>query len=1265
MAIRLRMCRIGAAALVVLAMLGSQTISAIAGTTGGITGTVTDVQSQKPVADATITATSPSQTATASSDASGRYVFVSLMPDTYTIAVQKTGYEPVSISGVSVFADQTQALPLAMRASLRTIANVTSRSSLSPVKPGVTTDVYSVNPELTKAASPLGGGGGLNNAYSAIASMPGAFVPPGQMGVNQTVYIRGGYYDQIGYEYDGVPVNRSFDNYPGNSATTLGQQELQIYTGGGTATSNATGLAGFINQVTKSGTYPGYGTISGMVGTPTFYHDLSVEAGGATPNRLFSYYAGLSGFNQDFRYWNNSNGADLTGQFPNAGELSTGPNNVTTNLDFYPAVYPTCNWSNQNLYDNPAVDNFSLSTDPGCFASINPAYGNISTINGREAVANLHFAIPHQSDAGRDDIQLLYTNSAQFRQYYTGVNDAGPNVISDLIYANENLNITGIHQPHWPDYLTYPGGTAFLAPATTSPIAYLFPGSPTNRCSNVLSPFVRGAPPVPGVCADGSFSALPPDYRDGRWDQASIVKLQYQKNFGSTAYLRLFGYTFYSNTNRSGAARRGIGSGFTGTNYDYEVDSHTRGAQLQFADQLSDRNQISAMLNYVTATTLRYNGTNYLNTAGQQVSNLTNGSQCFAAFTGTGDNGIDNYNAGDRAPCNDSISQGTFGDPTSADDSGNAEALNPCTNGSVPASSAACTSGATWKLTYTGNQGLLNSVTPKFTHAALIDEWRPTDKLDINASLKFERDEFDMGNTNTPGKNFWYSAAQQEFCYNPGTFQPILVPQAPQDASTLQPYVTFNCPVENGVQTLHPNGQSGAVLLSNVYPSTYSQSYFLPQFGMTYSMTPDTVLRLSAGRYAQEPQNYEIQYNSAEENLAAELVGFMPFGFFTPFHPATAQFSNNYDFSFEHHIKGTDMSFKLTPYYRWATDQLDEAVNVPTAAISPSLNGGTEQTSGVELEFTKGDFNRNGVAFVFSYTYTNSKEKWNNFANVPINAVDPYNQDIANFNLLTKAGGGAPCYDPNNSGAPDTCALATDVRNPYYNMSQQPLLDKFAWYDTGLDFPYVSPNAFSLVLNYKHDKWSITPALSLNQGATYGTPADVIGIDPRTCGQNQAAALIPTGDPLKADYTSCGFAETSTGSSVGTLFIPNPTSGKFDSFGQFSQPWQFNMGLQIRYDISPRITANLTVTNLVNQCFGGSSEPWTQQFPPNRNVCGYYTNSFYISNFYNGTGPNDTVANGVPLNPYYKTPFVPAYGDASSFNYPLPLQFFVQLQIKM
>ncbi len=1286
-----RLIRACGVLLTLVLLVSCLTPSAFAGTTGSLSGQVLEAEGRAAIAGARVTATSPSQSASVATDASGKFTFISLMPDTYSVSIEKSGYQPISIAGIAVFADQNQTLAFTLEKNLKEIARVTSRSSLSPVRPGTTTDVYSVNPALASAAAPVGGGGGLNNAYSAIASQPGAFVPPNQMGVNQTVYIRGGYYDQIGYEYDGVPVNRSFDNYPAHSASSLGQQELQIYTGGGPASSNATGLAGFINQVVRSGTYPGFGTLSGRVGSPAFYHDLSFETGGASPNRLFSYYVGLSGFNQDYRYLNNDNGAGLGDQFP-----VTWPSNITTNLAFWPAVYPTCNNNDPtNLYTNPST---AISwNDPGCFASLNPNFGNISTIYGREFVANLHFGVPHHKDGGRDDIQLLFTSSSQFRHYYDSANDAQP-LLSTL--QNENLTANGsavgayAYQPMWPDFYTFPATTTFMQPATVQPIAYAFPGSPANRCYNtslIGGQDSAAATPitVPNQCPDGTVAAMPNDYRDGRWDQAGIFKVQYQKNFGGNAYARLFGYTFYSNTNRSGAVQQGItgpyGSANLGaTNYDYEVDGHTRGLEFQAADQISDQHQLELSLSYVTASTLRYYNFNNYNTggaplndftgsSGQMVSNLTNGTNCYAAYSGTLANGQESVNAGDLAPCNDPITQGSFSDLTGNSDysaSGAPQNVD-CSGGpNEPIPTNACANGASWRMTFLGQQASINSVTPKFTHASLSDTWRPSDKWNITGSLRFDRDEFDLTPVaGDPGKDFWYSRAQKEYCYNPQTLQPVIIPQEPRLLRDVTPYVSLNCPViEGGVQSVHPDGLNGHLLLTDQFNSTYVQTYFSPRFGATYTLDPQTVLRFSAGRFAQEPQNYEVEYNSLEPNLAAQLVGFLPFGFTTPFHAAQAQFSNNYDLSIEHQFPKTDIALKATPYYRYATNQLYESVSIPTLfGVSPSFNAGTEKTYGVELQVTKGDFNRNGFAASLAYTYTNSKEKWSNYAGTDINPVDPYNQDIQQFNLLTKSGGGAPCYLNDRSGTGDPTCGATSILNPYYNMSAQPLLDKNAYYDTGLDYPYISPNTFTFILNYKANKFAVTPVFTLYQGATYGTPSDFQGLDPRSCRSNQSSEGIPGApNPLTADYTSCGAAEIgASGTSPGHLYVPNPYTGTFDTFGQFRQPWQFNMGLQMSYAFSPRVTGNVTIANLVNQCFGGSAEPWTAVYKPSSSNCGYGYNKFYISNYYNGASPNDVTANGVPLNTYFSVPFAPSYADVNSGNLPLPLQVYFQLQIKL
>ena len=140
-------------------------------------------------------------------------------------------------------------------------------------------------------------------------------VPSTQAGWYQGVYIRGGDIDQVAYEFDGLPVTRQSDLAPITTLTSLGSQEVQVYTGGTPASSNSSGLAGYINQVIKTGTHPGYATGELVAGGPAFFHEAKAEVSGATPDRLFSYYVGLAGSNQDYRYGNQFNGAGVPQYF--------------------------------------------------------------------------------------------------------------------------------------------------------------------------------------------------------------------------------------------------------------------------------------------------------------------------------------------------------------------------------------------------------------------------------------------------------------------------------------------------------------------------------------------------------------------------------------------------------------------------------------------------------------------------------------------------------------------------------------------------------------------------------------------------------------------------------------------------------------------------------------------------------------------------------------------------------------------------------------
>ncbi len=426
-------------------------MQARAGTTGGIIGRVVDSQTRAPLAGVTVNASSPSQSAASTTDATGTFRFLTLAPDTYTLSFSKTGYDPVTQPGLSVFADQVQSYNVSMNRALRTIARVVAQTAASLVKAGTTSDVYSVNSAGQQAAQGLSGPGSLNNAYGAIASVPGVALDQNEQGWWQTLKVRGGDIDQVGYELDGIPVNRAYDNAPQTMFSSLGSQEVQVYTGGVPASSDAQGISGYVNQVIKTGTYPGYADANLAVGYPAFYHQAAIEAGGSTPDRLFSYYVGIGGSNQDFRFVDNSNGASIPNSF------------------FYPvSAVPgsTCGLTTctSTKYSNGFV--YTGTPSPVLFTS---GLGfALATQSLRDDIVDLHFGIPHKSNGLRDDVQALWMTSENLNQYYSSINDFGRNTLQALFGPLV-----------WDDSFLYHGTPMkpFNPPQLTK---YLFPSSPPH-----------------------------------------------------------------------------------------------------------------------------------------------------------------------------------------------------------------------------------------------------------------------------------------------------------------------------------------------------------------------------------------------------------------------------------------------------------------------------------------------------------------------------------------------------------------------------------------------------------------------------------------------------------------------------------------------------------------------------------------------------------------------------------------------------------------
>jgi hypothetical protein len=1339
------------AALTLLAFFAGQETWALAGVTGNIAGTIKDTNGT-PVAGAQVQAVSPSQSKSATTDAAGHFIILALAPDTYTINLTKAGFQTASYPGVVVFADQSQQVAYNMSKALVTIGRVTAQSGSSLVKSGVGSDLYSVNAAQAAAAASLGGGGNLNNAYSALASVPGVQTSQGGLGWNfNATYVRGQNQYYTGYEYDGIPVNRAFDNYNSSTESSLGLSELQVYTGGGPASVASAGTSGFINQVIKTGSFPGFASVNLGIGTPTFYHQAAVEVGGSTPDRTFSYYVGLLGYNQDYRFFDNSNGA---GYMTPGGILSG--NNLGAGIgygEFTPQIFAigaqclssTCQGVKPVC---PLAGSTAGFPAQGCWPFYSGISGSPSQISDREDVINLHMGIP-KANGLRDDLQVLWSGSALVNYFYDSPDAIGPGnnqFVQSLfgttasgpancgpLQVGPGLTVNGCANngqyggtnPCYPNCGQIDSLLAFGSPGVCKPgssanqsgcsytyfpyadnVAYNVPfGTPIAKsASSVKAPGVYMAPDTPSH----SFGA-PIPANDGNLNNiqndTGVTKLQYTYALNQNAYLRAYGYSFYSDWLQNGPAF-GSADEFvpSPSAAQYTLITHTAGGALSFQDQINDQNLIGIDGNYTTASVNRLNNTSaYLGCAPAQIfqpnlcspigymAKTSNGYRCFDPTSGKPVPCL----ATNGGYCVVSGSQCTTQQATWT----TVAASGP--TAFAPKGTAAERAGATWDSLWQGNQtGSLNTVKPEFTNASISDQFRPSDRFLINAAMRYDNFAYQMPNAAGPADAFYANMTANYTCVLAGTNEVLTQPLAagaPPPASAQ--YVVGDC--DKAATALHPSGphtgwvhpngttQDGVAAPSFTAssPSSYSLNYWQPRFSMTYTQSPDVVWRLSAGRFTQPPISASVQYLSPSGDDRSVWENTMNLGFYSPFHPIPGVSSGQYDLSYEQHFRGTDLSMKITPFYTWVSGWQQQTFI--GAGFVTQVPVGVNRNQGVEFQFNKGDFTRNGLSGQLAFTYTNSKVM---FQNVPLstggtipNTVIALNQVIAQYNALTKAGGGSPCYQAGQGVSCNTrngkvSSGFDTILNPYYGKSPQGLLDPGAWYNpystaiapnlNALLGSYISPIVSSLILNWRHDRLAITPSFTFQNGGFYGTPMDTNGLDPRTCTMNSGATGItkvsPHTNPLQCNYL------TMNGLGSGQfafLYIPDPQTGSF-YFDNIQQPSSLVGNLQISYDVSPRIKLTILGASLFHACFGGSAEPWTAASPPSNVTCGYgpaggaFNSTLYPSNFYNGTSINDFAANKA------RTPFTQSYTPANLNNGAIgagvpPINVYFNAQVKI
>ncbi|MBV9056560.1 MAG: hypothetical protein JO351_07980, partial [Candidatus Eremiobacteraeota bacterium] len=483
-------------------------------------------------------------------------------------------------------------------------------------------------------------------------------------------------------------------------------------------------------------------------------------------------------------------------------------------------------------------------------------------------------------------------------------------------------------------------------------------------------------------------------------------------------------------------------------------------------------------------------------------------------------------------------------------------------------------------------------------------------------------------------------------------------------------------------------------------PGSYNIYYWQPRYSITYTESPDTVWRFSGGRYAEPPLTAAVQYQNLSGNATALWANFLNAGFTSPFHPLPGETSAQYDLSYEHHVRGTDLSFKITPFYGLTSNW--EQQSFIGAGFVTQIPVGKYENYGAEFALTKGDFSRNGFSGQLAFTYTHAYTQYQ--SGVVPNQINTLNTLILNYNCLTKAGynqfkgqcnnlgyaapsqcyeagKGVSCNAPclNAMGSTVSCSASTvaysPVLNAYYNEPVQALQNPNGWYpgtiyqlqpSLGPAYAiyaqgYASPYVASLVASWRHDRLAITPSFQWQSGTYYGSPMDVVGTDPRVCNLSQGVTGVATSNnPLDCDYRHV--SSVGNAAQFGYLYIPNPATGQFSNIGQFVEPNIAVGNMQVSYDPSPKIRLQATLTNIFHVCWGGTSQSWTSPYSPGNVYCGYNSNSLYVGKtpgqgWFNGASPNDKKANGVTPYVWQTQPYFPLTGNGVGSYFPFNAYF--------
>jgi hypothetical protein len=354
----------------------------LASTVASIHGIVRNASSAQPIPDALITLSSSSARYESTTDARGFYSIVGIRPDSYALAVRHDGYQsseqPVSLAQDSSIKIDVTLAPEAMK----TIAVVSTHSAVYPVQPNQPNDVYVVR---SREIAQLGGVPAFENESLTLNALPGVSQVGGPSGggyLGNGTSIRGGLANNPGYQLDGINATEPITGFFINNLVLNGEQNVNLTVGPGDASKGGSG-SGYVNIVSKVGTYPATGFAQFEIGGPAFEHNAEFEYGAATPNQRFSGF--VSGrYGRDFGGccappYGNTYGGHFTSYPDTVGQVQfESTNDTLANLLYH---FGRDNANTFQLWGeigaNQETGGYGIDPTSYPFPSANPAYVSV------------------------------------------------------------------------------------------------------------------------------------------------------------------------------------------------------------------------------------------------------------------------------------------------------------------------------------------------------------------------------------------------------------------------------------------------------------------------------------------------------------------------------------------------------------------------------------------------------------------------------------------------------------------------------------------------------------------------------------------------------------------------------------------------------------------------------------------------------------------------------------------------------------------------